>query len=528
MISSPEHETSKPAGFFWRFSLILAARTFVVLLCVALIAIDGWRSWSAYSVRQQEAQTASSDLARALSQHAEDTFKEADTVLVSIVERLEHDGTGARHLQRLHALLKEHVAELPQLHGLFIYNRNGQWIANSFDARPKLASNADRDYFVFLSSHNTRAPFVGSPIISRSTGEWILTLSRRFNHPDGSFAGVVLATIHMTYFNKYYETFDIGRKGNITLNRENGILLASRPFNEKWIGLNMKDSALFIEHVLKARSGTSLKVKSTLDGMERMTSFRHLDRYPMLVTVSLADDEIYAAWLANTWENLLCVSVLAIVLGLMGWRLTKHIELHLEAESRLLQAQENLRELNRHLEIIAMQDSLTGLANRRRFDIALESEFSRAMRNRSRLSMLMIDVDAFKQYNDLYGHLAGDECLIKIAKVVQSCQKRPADLSARYGGEEIAVLLPDTDMSGAFKLAEKIRTAIHDLGIRHLGNKTGVITISCGVASVIPASDDGPAVLISAADRALYEAKTNGRNLVRRASDTATKKCDVS
>ena len=142
--------------------------------------------------------------------------------------------------------------------------------------------------------------------------------------------------------------------------------------------------------------------------------------------------------------------------------------------------------------------------------------------------MLMIDVDAFKQYNDLYGHLAGDECLIKIAKVVQSCQKRPADLSARYGGEEIAVLLPDTDMSGAFKLAEKIRSSIHDLGIRHLGNKTGVITISCGVASVIPASDDGPAVLISAADRALYEAKTNGRNLVRRASDTATKKCDVS
>jgi diguanylate cyclase (GGDEF)-like protein/PAS domain S-box-containing protein len=180
--------------------------------------------------------------------------------------------------------------------------------------------------------------------------------------------------------------------------------------------------------------------------------------------------------------------------------------------------EDELADANRRLRALARQDSLTGLANRRAFDEALSKEHLRSRRDKSRLGLIMIDVDHFKRFNDIYGHLAGDDCLRCVGAAIGDALLRPGDLAARYGGEEFAVLLPDTDEAGAAVIAERIRQAIVGLGMRHAGNPNEIVTVSAGAAS-FTCSDIEADRLIEAADQALYSAKHSGRNAVGRASD---------
>lgn len=180
--------------------------------------------------------------------------------------------------------------------------------------------------------------------------------------------------------------------------------------------------------------------------------------------------------------------------------------------NRIVHSSFDLRYKINHM---AITDPLTGLANRRRFREVLDLECARVRRHQNQVSLLMIDVDHFKRYNDIYGHPAGDRCLEKIAAAIQGTVHRPADIIARYGGEEFAVILPDTPREGALAVAEKIRQQIQALAISHQGEAIqSIITASVGVATsgnpVYSCSD----ALISAADQALYEAKKAGRNRV--------------
>jgi diguanylate cyclase (GGDEF)-like protein/PAS domain S-box-containing protein len=167
----------------------------------------------------------------------------------------------------------------------------------------------------------------------------------------------------------------------------------------------------------------------------------------------------------------------------------------------------------------ALTDGLTGLANRRAFDSALEKEWKRTLRSGTQMSLLLLDVDLFKQFNDLYGHQFGDDCLRAIATAVTDTIRRDIDLVARYGGEEIAAILATTDAEGAILVAEKVRQAVAALNIPHAGNPEagGVITVSVGVATAL-ARHGGtmkmPESLLLAADHALYKAKHQGRNRV--------------
>jgi len=180
------------------------------------------------------------------------------------------------------------------------------------------------------------------------------------------------------------------------------------------------------------------------------------------------------------------------------------------------QTEERLTEENRTLELLASRDGLTDLANRRQFDDALGREFRRSIREGEALALVLTDVDYFKSYNDLYGHPAGDATLRRIAQVMTSCLRRPGDLAARYGGEEIAVLLPETDQAGAEILAERLRQSVRSLGIDHGGSPMGMVTVSMGAAATSPqivgtTSED----LVCTADHALYAAKAAGRDRVR-------------
>jgi diguanylate cyclase (GGDEF)-like protein/PAS domain S-box-containing protein len=184
--------------------------------------------------------------------------------------------------------------------------------------------------------------------------------------------------------------------------------------------------------------------------------------------------------------------------------------------------EDQLAQAHRRLEAAALQDGLTSLANRRGFDDALAREIKRARRDGTPLSLIMIDVDWFKAYNDRYGHPAGDECLRRISGAIRSAAQRPGDLPTRYGGEEFAVLLPDTDEHGAVTIAERVRMSVIDLAVAHHIGVDGVVTVSIGAASLARNADgDGAELLMHDADRALYFAKDSGRNIVVRASQLA-------
>jgi diguanylate cyclase (GGDEF)-like protein/PAS domain S-box-containing protein len=166
------------------------------------------------------------------------------------------------------------------------------------------------------------------------------------------------------------------------------------------------------------------------------------------------------------------------------------------------------------VESLASIDALTGVANRRSFDEFLEGEWLRAIRSHTAVSILMIDVDQFKRYNDRYGHVSGDNCLKEVARTIASCIHRPTDLLARYGGEEFVVVLPGTDAAGAKSIAEQIRKSLEQRQIPHEDNPQSVVTASVGCATQIPQLRSLPTLLVKVADEALYQAKSAGRNCV--------------
>ena len=184
-----------------------------------------------------------------------------------------------------------------------------------------------------------------------------------------------------------------------------------------------------------------------------------------------------------------------------------------ERTAELVVAKKKVEDANEKLEQLVNLDGLTQVANRRCFDGRLQAEWKRLGREQQPLSLILFDVDQFKLYNDYYGHLKGDDCLIRLAQTVQKIVHRPADLVARYGGEEFAVLLPNTDLAGAIKVAQSIQQAIHNQAIPHAKSDVeDIVTLSLGITSVIPSGDIKPNTLIASADKAMYNAKQKGRD----------------
>jgi diguanylate cyclase (GGDEF)-like protein len=216
----------------------------------------------------------------------------------------------------------------------------------------------------------------------------------------------------------------------------------------------------------------------------------------------------------------LCVGAVALVfLALYRWRLRLLRDLQADLMRQVRERTDQLEEANRKLGLMSYVDAVTEVANRRSFEEELKMEWRRSQRSKLRLSVLMADIDGFKAYNDALGHQAGDDSLKKVASVMNECVRRAGDLVARYGGEEFVVLLPDTDAAGASVLAERIRAAVDERNIWHPGTAHGRLTISLGAATMTGREDKDASVLVKAADEALYQAKRDGRNLVRVAQD---------
>jgi len=328
-----------------RPSIIWRAIAFVAIVCLCLVVLDGWRSWNARSVELGEMDVATSNLARAMAQQADDTFKEADTALLGIVERVEVDGTGPAALKRLHDNLMMRRQELPQLDGLFVFDENGNWIINSTSTPLNRFNNSDREYFIFHRYDSGPGPHIGVPVISRSSGKWVIPVSRRINKPDGSFGGVVLATVDIDFFKTFYDSLQIGNAGAVALVLNSGVMLIRRPFDAKVIGKSMRGTALYSYYTTQGPVGTAF-IKSAQDGVTRLNSYRSLQHYPVFVAAALSKDEILHEWWRDTIWHSAGVLCLVIVVGLFGWHLIRQIELRTTAEAELTKTHASLEKLN--------------------------------------------------------------------------------------------------------------------------------------------------------------------------------------
>ncbi|MEI9987713.1 MAG: response regulator [Aliidongia sp.] len=325
---------------------------FVIIVCATLIVFEAWRIWNAREQALHDSAVDVTNLARSIGQHAQDTVKIADTALVGMVERLETDGTDPEQMARIDRLLAARVGEVPSLKGLFVYDEAGTWIASSLPAMPANANNGDREYMVWHRAHADSGPHLGPPVISRSSGVWILTVSRRYNHPDGSFAGVVLATLDASYFQSFYDTFDIGAHGSILLALRDGTLLVRRPLGAAKIGQHLTQSALFNDYLPNSASGVA-EIKSSTDGIVRLNGYRALEQYPLVVSAALSRDEVLEPWRTDAQEHLLGVALVVIILSVLGYRLTRQVSRIASAERAAAAAADRAEAAGAHYRLLA-------------------------------------------------------------------------------------------------------------------------------------------------------------------------------
>lgn len=486
----------------------------LALFCALLVAAQAWSAWSAQRSRLAEHAAATSNMAGALSAQADSTLRIVDTVLASVVERVEKDGLAPAASDRLRGHMRNMVGEVKELHGLFVYGADGGWRVTSLD-RPLAGNNRDREYFQYHLKNKDRDAHIGAPVRSRSTGVWVLPVSRRIDNPDGSFGGVALGSIRIDFFADLYDSFDVGKEGVILLALDNATVVYRRPFNEKLIGQNIAGGPVFQMYWKNGPVGTAM-LQSKVDGVVRLYSYRHLDNFPLLVATAQSKQEILAEWQKSTLLLSAATVLVVLLLAGVGARLVRQMMIRNLLEDELVIAKEHLQERNQELTVLATRDGLTGIANRRHFEETLRLELRRATRTGAPVSLLLIDVDFFKKYNDRYGHVAGDTCLRQVAAALRDGLGRPTDQVARYGGEEFAVVLPGTGPVGARYVAERLRLAVMELGIEHPDNPAGIATISAGAASFHPGPGEAgdPDLFVSRADALLYRAKADGRNRV--------------
>ena len=488
--------------------LVVAATS---LGCLLLVIFAGWFIWSSRHAQIHQTEVATSNVARMVGAQVETAMKATTMALANVVERVEHDGDGKYAMKRLQAHMIELTRTTPELHGLFVYDAEGRWLATSL-TEPIQGDNSDRAYFQYHRTHPDKGIYVGHPVRSRSTGVWVLPISRRINHPDGSFGGVALVTLKVNFFERIYDELNVGRTGTVLLALEDGTVIYRRPFDDQLIGTNLSGGVVF-QAIRRQPAGSAFLV-ARVDNIERLYSFRRVDNFAFVIAVGQTKDELLGSWKRSSILIGLAVLLIGAVFAVFARKLIRQFIIRDRLDEKLRAFSHDLQRDNLGLQELAHTDKLTGLANRRRFDEILEHELRRAQRAGAPLALILIDVDYFKKFNDHYGHPAGDACLQAVAGVLAGQVNRNRDLPARYGGEEFAVVLPDTDAAGAMAVAERLRREIEGLRLSHQESPFGVVTASLGVSAVATEHGDNLDALglIASADRHLYQAKHAGRN----------------
>lgn len=494
-------------------------RMLIVFLAVigsAVLLATGWVVLNTWDRMVNETQNDARNLSQSLARQSEDSFLQVELTLQELHDRIALVGLDAERQNNLRNLLVERKSSLPQLHGLFIYDSKGNWVVTSEGTVLPQRNNSDRAYFRYHQQNPGNGVHISEVIRSRINGDLIIPISMRLNNLDGSFRGVLLGTVRVDYFRQIFGYYNLGDRGLIALLSHEGNVLYARPFPDSTINHNISKSPLFTNLLKTAPDGTAT-YKAALDGVERIFGYATLKRYPLVVAVGYDRKALLHAWFADLLVYLiLCCSLLTIVFAL-GYFLLRNLSQNIRDQAELTRVRDQLTAMNRTLQTLALVDSLTGLANRRQFDLYLDRCLERATKLRKPLALLMIDVDSFKRFNDTYGHLAGDECLKRVGDALQHVSHRSDDMITRYGGEEFAVILPGSNQEGALRFAESAIAAIAALAIPHENSDhpARIVTISIGLHVMEDGeAEDRRQTLIGQADKALYHAKTTGKNRV--------------
>lgn len=468
------------------------------LLSAAVMAIVTATLWQGRLDAQANAARTSENLVQVVTSDIGRNFEIFDLILQDIVDDLGDEAVDSTAASR-HRFLSRAAAASDKIGSVLLLDAEGNIVVDSASPEPRVANFADRDYFLAHRDDPDVGIYASRPYESRlRAGDPSVALSRRLDGPQGEFAGIVMVAVRLAHLRELFERIDTGPGGTITLVRTDGIIVMREPSADGKgdVGRDVSQSPNF-RRSAASPSGSFTGV-AQIDGIERFYTFARVPGLPLIVNVALSSELVFAGWLRRAYivgglTIVVCVAAVGFAV-----RLRREIirRTHVEAD----------------LAFLSITDGLTGLANRRRFDDVIAREWRRTRRAGSTLALLMIDADRFKQLNDKFGHIRGDEVLKAIARVIDGSIRRPGDMAARYGGEEFVAILPDTDAGGAAMIAEKIRRSV-ELGAGE-AVEPSTVTVSIGVSVARPTGDETESDLIAAADHALYRAKETGRNRV--------------
>jgi diguanylate cyclase (GGDEF)-like protein len=487
-------------------SWLRSARTWIVLGVLApigMVAVSGVMLIEMRGDAWERAEQTSRNLLQVVERDIARNVEIIDLSLQAVIDNLQAPGVAEASPELRQLILFDRAASAKDLGVMLVLDENGDSVIDAAGWPARRLNNADRAYFQAHKADPKLGLHISQPLVSRLGGNSIVVLSRRIDKPDGSFGGLVLASLSLSYFDRLFERLELGRLGAINLYRRDGTRITRYPSVASDIGANIAGTQNF-ELFAGVRSGRAVAI-SVRDGIERFYTFTQVGDLPLILNVALATQEIEAEWRVRA------LVIGAVVLVLCG--LTIGLSLLFGRELRRRAAVE--AELAR----LSHTDALTGLANRRRFEDALAEAFDGLRAGSEPLSLLIVDADHFKRYNDRYGHAVGDTVLRALAGALSASVHRPDDLVARVGGEEFALLLPSTDADGALRIAEKIHAEVAALAIGSAGIGAETVTVSIGLAT---APHGRPADLFGRADAALYEAKATGRNRTCQAPSLGT------
>ena len=389
-----------------------------------------------------------------------------------------------------------------------ITDAHGQVLFTSDPDQRRFPNLSDRPEFEAHRSNRALGLVISGPGPSRFSDRSIVRLTRRIENPDGSFAGMITGALFLDYFQTLFERLRIEDGSAINIFHRDGTLLVHAPYQASAVGRSIALGKPY-QRFRTFERGRYLG-QAYLDGQQRLYMFTNLRDLPLILTVAVNTESIRAAWIYRAGiVSALILSLSALVFGMT-------VLLQREVGRRAAE-EASSRAANAELSVLARTDGLTGLPNRRTYDEVLSAAWQRAIRTGEPLSLLIVDADHFKQFNDRFGHHRGDDVL----KAVAGCLRHALDaagISCRIGGEEFAVILPGFDTEAAQAAAEQVRRAVVNLQIAHAPDVGSVATVSIGLASAFPRPGDVPDPLFAAADAALYAAKSAGRNRVRAAA----------
>ncbi len=401
-------------------------------------------------------------------------------------------------------VLFDRSATAPHLGTIVVRDLSGNVLVDSGTVEPSGQHRASEAYPILQSRLTALGGlYLGHPApLGGSTEALAIPLGRAVRDADGTVRGSVTGSLSLEYFRTLTGGLAIGKDGSVSIFETDGTMISRLPDSPANIGRDFSQTGVFRQ--LMAAPEGSFVARPKVDNVERLVVFKRLAGLPLIVVVAPAIETVYADWWRRAGWLALLVTLFTAAKAIGTFLLVRELRRRRAAEAEL--------------QSLAQRDPLTALANRRAFDDAIRREWGRAQREITPLSLLFIDIDQFKAYNDAYGHQAGDLALKVVARQIMSALTRPGDLVARYGGEEFVVILPNTELDGAVAVAEKIRLAIQAAGIEHRHSASGWVSASVGVSGLQSEGITDVDALVRAADAAVYRAKRQGRNQVCRSA----------